>query len=177
MSILGLDVSSSVIGWCLLNEDGSYKDLGYVDLRKGDDLYEKLQYVERFFNGLIIGNENFPKIYVEDPLKMFAGGMSMAQTISLLQRWNGMVCGYIYMRLGIRPEMINPRSARSIVGIKVPKGANTKESVLQQVRERGIIPESKWDLKKTGKPKDHCFDQADAWVVAYAGYLTNKAKG
>jgi len=40
---------------------------------------------------------------------------------------------------------------------------------LQHVQKLGIIPEEKWGLKRTGNPKDWCFDQADAYVVALAG--------
>ncbi len=170
--ILGMDVSTSVIGWCLLDENGEYRDMGYIDLKKCDDLYEKLHLVDVFINKVLVSmNDERLRIYVEDPLKMFASGMSMAQTISLLQRWNGMVCAQLYMRLAIRPTMVNARSARATLGIKVPKGVNTKECVLRAVRDRGILPESKWEFKKTGKPKDYCFDQADAYVVAATGAL------
>ncbi len=167
--ILGLDISTSIIGWCLLENDGTYRDIGYVDLHKCADLYEKLD----MFVALVdkISKQKVPTIYVEEPLKMFMKNASMAQTIALLQRFNGMCCAVLYNWLDIQPKLINPMTARSTCGIKVPRGINTKECVLQQVRERGIIPDSKWELKRTGNPKDHCFDQADAWVVANAGVI------
>ena len=172
MSLLGLDISTSIIGWCYLEDDGIFRDIGYIDLRKCLDLYEKLD----MFMELVdkISSKDAPIIYVEEPLKMFMKNQSMAQTIALLQRFNGMCCATLHNRLDIQPKLINPMTARSTCGIKVPRGFKTKEYVLQQVRERGIIPDTIWEMKRTGNPKDYCFDQADAWVVANAGVIIEK---
>lgn len=164
--ILGLDISTSVIGWCYLNEDGTYHDIGHIQFPKDISLYEKLTIFADFLKSK---PGKITKIVIEEPLKMFKNNASMAQIISLLQRFNGMCCAIIHNQWNIEPELINPSSARKRAGIKVCRGTKAKEVVLHHVMNLGIIPEDKWDYKRTGRPKDWCGDQSDAYVVALSG--------
>jgi hypothetical protein len=170
--ILGLDISTSIIGWCLLTKDGTYVDVGHIDLRKVDNFYDKC----KEFHFEIINNFNqyllrdaIKEVWVEEPVKMFRSNASMAQTITKLQRFNATCCWILYQIFGTEPKMIMATSARKKAGVKVPRGSDTKKLILQYVQNLGIIPEYKWALKKTGNPKDFCFDQADACIVALAG--------
>ena len=81
-----------------------------------------------------------------------------------------MVCAFIYLEMGIASILVNSSHARNVAGIKVPRKQKAKEVVLTYIKECGIFPEDKWEYKKTGKIKDYCYDMADSFVVAFAGF-------
>jgi hypothetical protein len=173
MIILGLDISTTCIGWCALSEDGSFMDIGHIDLSKEKNFYKKVDIFVQFLDYLGFSRPDVnAKIFVEEPLKMFLAKKSMAQTIATLQAFNA-ACRYvIYSKTKLQPNMIMAVSARKAAGIKVPKGVKgkeTKQFILDHVKALNIVPEDKWGIKKTGTPKDYCFDQADAFVVALGG--------
>lgn len=168
--ILGLDVSTSCIGWTLLSDAGEYVDIGKIELKKEKDFYIKCELFRAFLKRFV----GVPlSVYVEEPVKAFASALSMAQTITLLQRFNAVCCYLVYHDLGVRPTLIMESSARKLVEIKIPKGVKGKEKkkfVLKLVQDLGTIPDERWSYKKTGNPKDWCFDMADSFVVAKAGF-------
>jgi hypothetical protein len=62
----------------------------------------------------------------------------------------------LYELFDVEPTLINVISARGILGIKVPKGLKKTEKkpfILQGVRNMNIVPESKWQYKKTRNAK------------------------
>ena len=168
--ILGLDASSSCIGWSLLDDQENLIDFGYLDLKPFDDLYLKLEFFREF---LLEFEKKYSidslKIYIEEPLMMFGKGKSMAQVISKLQRWNGMISAVIYSDFEIKPILINASHARKLCGVKINRDSKAKEQVMEFVKNKNIIPEDKWDKKKTGKLKDYVYDICDAYIVALAG--------
>lgn len=168
--ILGFDISTSCIGWCLLKDDGSFYRIGHIDLKKEKDFFNKCTIFNRFVvNNFIDDRVSIKNVWVEEPVKMFQSNASMAQTITKLQRFNATCCWLIYSYFRIKPNLIMASSARKQAGIKVPRGSDTKNFILSSVQNFGIIPEEEWEYKKTGKPKDWCYDKADAFVVALAG--------
>jgi len=168
--ILALDISTSYVGWCILKKDGTYVDIGHIDLHLIKDFYEKADKFLVFIQG--IGSKSvIQEVWVEEPVKMFRSNASMAQTITKLQRFNAICCWIVRENLGINPNFIMATSARKNAGLKIPKGVRGKETkkyILHHVKNLDIVPEDKWDIKKTGSPKDWCFDQADAFVIALA---------
>lgn len=169
--ILGIDISTSIIGWCLLENDSSYFDIGHLDLKKQKSFYGKLD----LFIGDIINNvckDKDLKIYIEAPLQR----SNNINVVNLLQRWNASCCTSIYIKLNIEPYLIEQRTALKSLGIKIPKGVKGKDRkkyILDCVKEYGIIPHNKWENKKTGNPKDFCYDQADAYIIAAASLKIN----
>ena len=165
--ILGIDASTKCVGWCALNDDGSLYDIGYVMLDKVKNEYDKLDALkDALVNSLKI--DGHVSVYVEAPLKY----SNNANVVAVLQRWNGFVCVLLYKYYGTKPVLIPEIDVRKLNGIKVPKGVkgvNKKKYVLQCVQDLGIISEDKWELKRTGNPKDFCYDMSDAYCVAYAG--------
>ena len=175
--ILGLDASSVMIGYCLLDIDGNYVEVGHIDLHKCENLYKKLLMFDEFFKKLII-IYNIKTVVIEQPALMFQKA-STAHVMALLQRWNGFICSQIFLTSNKEPISISAASARKIVGIKIPKGIKgkkTKEYILSYVKELNIIPQSHWIYKKTGMPKDYHFDECDAVIIAKAGFLLEKNK-
>ena len=85
--ILGLDVSTSIIGVCILEND-KIVHTDYIDLRKIKNFFEKGHIVEETLKEI---KENFKieHIYIEQALMFFRRGGSTAKTMSILQRFNG----------------------------------------------------------------------------------------
>ena len=167
--ILGLDISSSVVGWCILNDDGSYVDVGYLDLKKYKSLYDKLGPFEELMDSL--HSRPFPggyRVFVEAPL----GRSNNQHVVNLLQRWNGMCCAYIYKKFNQEPTLTPPKTAVKDFGITVPKGVkgeNRKKYILECVKATNTIPIDKWGLNRNGNPHKWCYDQADSYIVACGG--------
>jgi len=165
--ILGLDLSTRYVGYCLLTENEKFIDIGYLDLTKQKSLYKKLDKFSELIHKL---REKYVNLvpFVEAPLF----GSNNQNVVNLLQRANGMYCLELYRILKKEPILITNRDALKAAGIKVPKGTkglDRKKYILQYVQSLGTISPDKWTLKKTGNPKDWCYDQADAYIVCLAG--------
>lgn len=167
--LLGLDISTSCIGYCVLSTQEELIDVGYIDLHKEKCFYQKCDKFVSFLDNNF-KSYDIRHIWVEEPVKMFQNNASMAQTITKLQRFNAVCCYMLYLHYSQVPGLIMPASARKLAGIKVPKKSNTKMLVLEHVQRLNKIPNEKWVLKRTGRPKDFCFDMADAFIVAVAGF-------
>jgi hypothetical protein len=126
-----------------------------------------INFKEKYWQNSII-------IYVEEPLKMFMANASMAQTICILQRFNGMCCAAIYLNLGLKPKLINASSARKLNGLTIPKGQKAKEIVIEHIKNNKLIPNEKWEYKKTGKVKDYMYDICDSYIISVAGAILEK---
>jgi len=169
--ILGLDVSTSIIGWTVLDLKGNFIDIGHIDISKDNDFYIKSEKFKQF-----IKNNKYPiqHVYIEEPVKMFAFRQSMAQIIAKLQKFNAVCCYIVYELLNIKPISIMPSTARKTIGLKIPKtikGKEMKEFILTYVKNFTKINNVCWEKKKTGTWQNWCFDRADSFVIALAGVL------
>ena len=179
MNVLGLDVSTSCIGWCVLGPGGRLVSMGYIHLTKLENLFMK---AEKASEELLKLRElyNINKVYIEENLQAFRPGLSSAKTLLTLARFNGIV-GYLSQQcFGFEPEYINVNAARMAVGLKIIRknkgGAPTKEQVQSWVSNQVeyIWPEK---ILKSGPRKGQsilepgCYDAADAYVIAKAGTL------
>jgi len=163
--ILGLDVSTSIVGVCVL-EDDTIVHTAYIDLRKIKNFFEKGQEVENVLKD-IKKNFKIEYIYIEQALMFFRRGGSTAKTMSILQRFNGIVSWICYNVYDMEPNYITPIGARSKCGIKVKRGQKAKEVVMKHFLDNedfGIVYTKKGNIQK------YCYDMADAIVVARAGY-------
>jgi hypothetical protein len=163
--ILGLDVSTSIIGVCLLKDNKVVK-ADYVDLRKVSGLLHKAQAVENYINNNL-KEVKIEHIFIEQALMFFRRGGSTAKTMAILQNFNGVVSWLCFKLLGLEPQYITPISARSKCGIKVPRGKKAKEVVMEHFLE---TKEFSIDYTRYGNVQKYCYDMADAVVVSRAGY-------
>jgi hypothetical protein len=169
--ILGLDISTSITGFTVLNEDGSILHNEAIDLRakKFDSMFLKASAVkERLIQ--IKNLYNIRDIYIEQSLNAFRPGLSSAQVILTLGKFNGIVSWICYEIFGKEPQYIGASTARKTVGIKVEKGQNAKEIVLKHILD--TQPTFKVDYTPKGNPKPGTYDRADSLVIAKAGYLS-----
>lgn len=163
--ILGLDISTSIIGVCVL-KDNKIVHTDYIDLRKVGDFFSKAATVDEYFQNLEYPIEH---IFIEQALMFFRRGGSTAKTMATLQRFNGVVSWLAHKRFDIIPEYVTPIGARSKCGIKVSKGKKAKEVVMEHFVES---KEFQIDYTRYGNIQKYCYDIADAVVVARAGYHT-----
>ena len=171
--ILGLDISTSITGATVIDESGKVVYNEAWDLRKYKEFFQKAEVVK----GKIWELEDtflIKEIYIEQSLQSFRSGFSSAKTLSTLSRFNGVVSWLCYDILKLKPEYIAATSARKKCGIKVPKGTKAKQVIIQYVLDN--VPSVLIEYTKHGNPKPHCFDKADSWVIANAGYICQTEK-
>ena len=48
--ILGLDISTSCTGWCVIDQSGSLIDMGYIFLSREKTFFDKAQKVKHAFS-------------------------------------------------------------------------------------------------------------------------------
>jgi Holliday junction resolvasome RuvABC endonuclease subunit len=162
--ILGLDISTSIVGVCILDDDKIIKT-DYIDLRKVGDFFEKAQAVEDRLKE-IKKSHKIEHIFIEQALMFFRRGGSTAKTMSILQRFNGIISWQCYQIFKMEPNYVTPISARSKCGIKVAKGKKAKEVVMEHFIQS---KEFQIDYTRFGNVQKYCYDIADAVVVARAG--------
>tara|TARA_E500000178_G_scaffold311407_1_gene327289 strand:- start:182 stop:697 length:516 start_codon:yes stop_codon:yes gene_type:complete len=165
--ILGLDVSTSKIGYCIIDYN---KNLICCDVMK----LKPLQLEDRAvifcdFIKTIKKQYKIKEVFIEQPFSMFGGGKTTAMTMSKLQRFNGMCSFAVRTVFGKNPILIAANKARGLVGIKVKRGENTKKKVIEWVQKeypKDFIVE----FTRHGNPKPGTDDKADSIVVALAGF-------
>ena len=178
--ILGLDISTSITGWCLLEKSGKFHSMGFVDLKKQKGMFLKSIRVKEFLDE-ISKNIQIDKVFIEENLQSFRSGFSSAQTLSTLARFNGVVSYLCFDKFKTEPFFLNVNSSRKKLGIKVERekvcGISTKQQVLNWASMS--LPDYEWPTKKlkSGPRKGQvvleqgCYDMADAYVIALAGSM------
>jgi len=167
--IFGLDVSTSIVGFTILDNDGNIIVNEAWDLRKIKNLFEKADYVRKKFRDIKVVPKYPDKVFIEQSLQSFRSGFSSAATLSLLSRFNGIVSWLCYRELGVEPSFIAATSARKTCGITVPRGSKAKQVVLNYVIDN--VPGVSISYTRNNNPKAECYDKADSWVVARAGWV------
>jgi len=180
--ILGLDISTSCTGWCLLNDEGDLSAMGYIDLKLEKGVFKKAEAVKKELESLNVLND-INDVCIEENLQSFRSGFSSAQTLSTLARFNGIVSYLCFEEFGFEPRFLNVNRARKQLGIKLIRKKNggkpTKEQVLEWVSTHLCSTGYKWPVKvlKSGPRKNQtvlvggCYDMADAYVIAAAGLM------
>ena len=172
--ILGLDISTSITGYSIIDLSGKVITIGHWDTRNKNkfiDFYDKAQFIKNKLSELDYPIDN---IFIEPALNMFMMGRSSSHTISTLTKINGIVSWFCYEEFGIKPEYIPAISARKKCGISIKKGVKAKEQVLAFLLDNEPIFHVEYT--RTGKPKPYCYDEADSLVIAKAGAVCLKEK-
>jgi Holliday junction resolvasome RuvABC endonuclease subunit len=168
--ILGLDISTSIIGASVLDNNGEVVSTAAWDIRNKNhypDIFTKYDHVRKELLDLQ-STHNIEYIFVEQSLQMFRSGFSSAKTLSTLSSFNGVVSYLCYREMGIKPECISASSARKSCGIKIPKGTKAKEMVIKFLLDNE--PAFNVEYTKHGNIKPKYYDIADSIVIAKAGY-------
>lgn len=171
MIILGFDISSTTIGWGVVETDGysiKYIDSGYFKpLKDESDIFHKLNDSRTKIKEII--NKFSPdEIAIENIVK-FMEGKSSADSIITLTTYNRMVGLTCYDYLGKSPELYNVLSIRH--GLKFDKKLPDKKE-MPYVLEKHLNFKFPFEYKRATKknqnpsPKEECFDRSDGLCVA-----------
>lgn len=166
--ICGLDISTSITGVTLLDNDGKIVYNEAWDTRKFKDFFDKANFIRSKVSFLCDKYEDIEEIYIEQSLQSFRSGFSSAKTLSALSRFNGVVSWLMFQNTRIKPEYIAATTARKACGIKVPKGVKAKQKVIDFLLDNE--PKFMVEYTKFGNVKPECFDKADSIIIARAGY-------
>lgn len=174
--VLGLDISTSIIGYSIYYSDGRLEKRSHIDLRKPKKMtfWEKVDYVEKFIDDNWLDFSSIGIIFIEEVKKNFKQGASSADVIVKMVRFNGVVSHIIRKHTGVEPIYISEGHARKVCGLKMrPKakaeGKSHKEQAFDQMCERDLFKDVEWDRKRTGKIRDYHYDEMDAIIVALCG--------
>jgi len=169
--ILGLDISTSITGYTILDYEGNILACDHIDLRKEKNFFKKIQIVNLHLESI---NEEYDidQVYIEQSLQSFRSGFSSAQTLSLLSKINGIVSWLCYNMFYGDPKYLAATSARKLCGIKIPKGQKAKAVSLQFVVDN--VPGFEVEYTRHGNPKAGYADRSDSYVIAKAGWLNER---
>ena len=167
--ILGLDISTSITGVTVIDEEGSIILCEALDtrnkkyfptlFRKADLIKDKLKKIRYEYD--------IEHIFIEESLQSFRSGFSSAKTLSTLSKINGIVSFVVYEMFLMEPEFIASTSARKLCGIKVPRGTKAKKVVLQHLLDND--PQFGIRYTKQNNPSPDSYDRADSLIIARAG--------
>ena len=180
--LLGLDISTSITGFTILDHQGEIIRCDAWDMRnknKFKKIFDKASFIK---DDLLFFKAQYPinSIYIEQPFMFFNSGGSSAKTMASLQRFNGIISWICYDIFGMdlftgAPNYITASQARKACGIKVKRGEKAKKVVMKWLldNEDGFSVE----YTKKGNPKPKYYDIADSIVIAKAGhYLSEEGK-
>ncbi len=182
MSVLGLDISTSCTGWCVLSDLGEIQEIGYIDLSKDKSIFEKSAHAEKDITQLFT-KYSIRKVFIEENLQSFRSGFSSASTLSTLSKFNGIVSFICFKVSKIEPVFFNVNSARKALGIKLIRkkdgGQPTKTQIINWAREN---VDYQWPEKimKSGPRKGQrvidprAHDMVDSYIVCKAGIVSCK---
>ncbi len=179
--VLGFDVSSTTIGYCVLEIDANnqinFVYANYLKPIKEGTIIERIVDTRNKIQS-IIDQVKPDHIGIEDIIQ-FMQGKSTAKTIIMLTTFNRMIglCAYDYLKRS--PDLFSVMSIRH--GLKTSKDLPKKEDMPELVAKHlGIT--FPYEVSKKGKSKGkikvESFDMADGIAVAlyYAFVLTGKVK-
>lgn len=176
--ILGIDCSSTTIGYSILdinesNNKINFVDVGFLKPIKTGHIIERISNTRDEFNFII--NKYKPDYIGIEEIVKFMAGKSSANTVIMLTTFNRMIGLLSYDYLKRSPELFNVLSIRH--ALKLNKIFPKKEDMPELVAKHLSIT-FPYVYNKKGKLKPENNDMADAIAVAlyYAFLLTGKIK-
>ena len=180
---LGLDISTSCTGVCLVDENEQVVVFDAVKLTSST-LHTMWDKADRGIEEIkkLVGDKKVERIYVEANAKMFSKGFSSADTLFTLAKFNGLISYLSHKAFNAEVVDVNVTSARKAVGFKNTKTDKrpVKEKVFDYVT--ALHPEFPWKkhVAKTGSQKGkeiyspEMKDATDSWVICVGGLRTTK---
>mgnify|MGYP001206172578 FL=1 len=169
--ILGLDISTSKIGYSIIDPSKNLLECQVIKLKplpledRAEIFYAILKEVKKKYR--------IKEIFIEEPFSMFGGGRTTAKTMSKLQRFNGM-CSFAVRRIfKVNPTLIPANKARGLVGLKIKRGEDTKRKIIEWV-EKKYPKDFIVEFTNYGNPRPGTDDKADSVVIALAGLELKK---
>jgi len=162
--ILGLDASTSTVGWAF-SDNGKIVDAGFLDISKKETNKEKALFVLDHLRSTA-HLKHVTEVNLEAALSGFAGGRTSQQVIIKLTRFNALFEYIISEETGLKVNLCNVNTMRKQLFDKSRvKGIKPKDYVKMNI---GVhIDVSKYDKKRPkGGWDDRNGDMYDAIVCA-----------
>ena len=172
MNFLGLDASTSAVGWSVLDDDEKIVAHGTFNLKNvKTGLLDKAD-VLRYNLVKLKETYNIDRIGIEDILQKTAVGS--AHTICVLSGFNCLtqyICKEVF---GIKAELVKFSVARKLFNItRADKTEKMKISVFNYISE--VYKDTfQINYKKTNKVTDETYDSSDAVLIAKYLVRTHK---
>ncbi len=170
--ILGLDCSSTTIGYATLNWNEKNNKLKVVDYDyykpiKEGNILDRLIKTQNDFKKII--NTIKPNYIALEDIILFMKGHSTATTITTLTAFNRALGLVAYEYLGHSPDLYSVMKIRHT--IKLDKELPKKEAI-PELLEKRLGFQYEYLYKKNGTIKAETYDQSDAIAVALCHALT-----
>ena len=179
MIILGLDISTSNVGYALVSSEPlqghRLLKADSINVHEKEGLYEKSKMVRDVFLD-VMRDYRVDVIVVEESLMSFGKRRSSAATLAVLNRFNGIISFIARDTFGVPIAFVNSIVARKKAGLKIDKesGIDTKEQIFFWVKNHSLMRDFEWPTKimKSGTRKGEtvfekkCYDISDAVVTA-----------
>ena len=186
--VLGLDVSTSTIGWALFDmRTQELLELTHISPRpkpKTDNKIEELLRKAEVFKTKLEEYKNLGiiKVIIEEPLL----NSNNIYTVQTLLRFNSFVTKNIYDVLGVVPEFISTYNSRKsafpqllqlndkgkmVLFGGLPKDIDKKQIIWDLVAKRE--PQITWQYTRNNTLKKENFDQTDAYC-AVLGHMKSE---
>jgi hypothetical protein len=183
--VLGLDVSTSTIGWALFDiESKELLELTHISPRpktKDENKLKELILKSEVFKTKLEQYKNLgiTDVIIEEPLL----NSNNVYTVQTLMRYNTLISKEIYDTLGIVPNYISTYNSRKsafpwlvkdngkgkfVLFGGYPKDCDKKQIIWEQVAKRE--PQITWTYTKNNTLKKENFDMSDAYCCVL-GYM------
>jgi len=165
MLILGIDISTTNIGFCIADQDDNIKEFFTVELNKyvpDKNIFKKVDVFEKTIE-ILFKKYEIDHVFIEQALSFFKEGGSMAATIILLNQFN-ILCQYVLTKKGIKYHMVASQTAlKCSTGVgRKPAYEKDKKIWLSKLFEQKH-PEIELKRKKDGvEIHPTMFDAVDA---------------
>ena len=187
---LGLDISTSCTGWTVLGEEGELIKMGHILFKGCATLWDKVDLAREALAE--VQAEFAPaQVFIEESLQGFRPGMSSANTLLMLAKFNGIISYDMRHLTGVDPVYISSGEARKRCGVKLirekkkhPRQLGYKHQTFNVISS-GLLDGYSWPEKK-GKDDpaatlaervvDWALDEVDSYVIARAGWLSTLNK-
>ena len=175
--ILGIDCSTSVVGYTILDNKGKLERIGFISIGGFEDLLEKARFLKFMFED-ILKDYDIEYIYIEDISKKFHEGFSSASVITTLARFNGIVSYMLYELKNVKPTYFPASSARRLAyNRSYARGLDIKKEVFKEVMKlepQLIWPKTKETKKHKSRAVSGSFDATDSYTMARVGLIDRK---
>ena len=160
---LGLDISSTVVGYCISTSKKKITEAGYIDIHKETTIRDKAHKVAQTLENLY-GTPDV--IIVEDSLSGFGGGRTSQQTIVKLAKCNAVISYVTEAIYDIEINHVNVSTLRKAVfGKSRIKGVDSKQFVREQLENMLDLSEFIVYNKRNNYDKKN-YDMLDATVAS-----------
>ena len=174
--VAGLDISTSVAGFCRMDSRENLKSYDFYKFDKPDG-WVNLDLVDQWEDHVWPHIKSADVIVLEDSLKKYAGGFSSKATITKLLRFNGIIEYELQRRFGKDSVVkIHPSTAKkqALGRGRVPSDyespwstyKDSKGWVIEEIDKR--FEEFEIDYTHSGNPRPGTDDICDSLVLASA---------